>query len=88
MISEFFLQWQGLPKNFTDMHLPKHDETVVLVDENELEHETKYLAEKNGLSAGWRGFSIAHKLHENDVLVFHLIQQCKFKVMVKRILHQ
>ncbi|KAK1402577.1 TF-B3 domain-containing protein [Heracleum sosnowskyi] len=76
--------WLGLPKNFADMHLPKHDKTVVLVDENELEHETKYLAEKNGLSAGWRGFAIAHKLQEKDVLVFHLIQQCKFKVYIVR----
>ncbi|KAL8092225.1 B3 domain-containing protein Os01g0234100-like [Apium graveolens] len=76
--------WLGLPKNFTDMHLPKHDENVVLVDEDELEHETKYLAEKNGLSAGWRGFSISHKLHEKDILVFHLIQQCKFKVYIVR----
>ncbi|KAK1381327.1 hypothetical protein POM88_028071 [Heracleum sosnowskyi] len=72
--------WLGLPKNFTSMHLPKQNETVILVDENEIEHETKYLAEKNGLSAGWRGFSIAHKLQEKDVLVFHLIQQCKFKI--------
>ncbi|KAK1402576.1 TF-B3 domain-containing protein [Heracleum sosnowskyi] len=76
--------WLGLPKKFTGMHLPKQDETVILVDENEIEHETKYLAEKNGLSAGWRGFSIAHKLQEKDVLVFHLIQQCKFKVYIVR----
>ncbi|XP_017226027.1 B3 domain-containing protein Os01g0234100 [Daucus carota subsp. sativus] len=76
--------WLGLPKKFSEMHLPKHDKTVVLVDETELEHETKYLAEKTGLSGGWRGFSIAHKLKEKDVLVFHLIQECKFKVYIVR----
>lgn len=58
------------------------------MDEIEHEHETKYLAEKNGLSGGWRGFSIAHKLQESDVLVFHLIQQRKFKVKVKQLWHQ
>ncbi|KAK1359186.1 TF-B3 domain-containing protein [Heracleum sosnowskyi] len=76
--------WLGLPKNFTTRHLPKQDETVVLVDENDLEHDTKYLADKNGLSGGWRGFSIAHKLQEQDVLIFHLIQPCKFKVYIVR----
>nr|XP_017222351.1 PREDICTED: uncharacterized protein LOC108199114 isoform X1 [Daucus carota subsp. sativus]XP_017222357.1 PREDICTED: uncharacterized protein LOC108199114 isoform X1 [Daucus carota subsp. sativus] len=76
--------WLGIPKNFSDMHLPKHDETVVLIDETELEHETKYFFEKNGLGVGWRGFSITHKLQENDVLVFHLIQECKFKVYIVR----
>lgn len=64
------------------MHLPKHDDTVVLVDENGQEFETKYLIDKNGLSGGWRGFSIAHKLLEKDVLVFQLIASCKFKVIV------
>lgn len=60
--------------------MPKHDEKVVLVNESEEKYETKYLVEKNGLSAGWRGFSIAHKLLEKDVLVFQLIQPCVFKV--------
>lgn len=71
---------QGLPKQFCDVHLPKHDETIVLVGENEQEYDTKYLVGKNGLSGGWRGFSLAHKLMEGDVLVFQLIQPCKFKV--------
>lgn len=53
---------------------------VLLVDENEKEYKTKYLARKSGLSGGWRRFSIDHKLQVKDVLVFHLIQECKFKV--------
>ncbi|KAL3644604.1 hypothetical protein CASFOL_009784 [Castilleja foliolosa] len=72
--------WLGLPRQFCVDHLPKRDERVVLVDENETEHDTKYLqVKKSGLSGGWRGFSIAHKLAEGDVLVFELIEPCKFK---------
>ncbi|KAL2477240.1 B3 domain-containing protein [Forsythia ovata] len=76
--------WLSLPKPFCDTHLPKRDETVVLVDENGEEYGTKYLIDKNGLSAGWRGFSIVHKLLEGDVLVFQLIYPCKFKVYIVR----
>ncbi|CAN4101368.1 unnamed protein product [Withania somnifera] len=76
--------WLGFPKKFCDCHLPKHDDTVVLVDENDEESATKYLVDKNGLSGGWRGFSIAHCLLEGDVLVFQLFQPCKFKVYIIR----
>ncbi|CAI9104355.1 OLC1v1003010C1 [Oldenlandia corymbosa var. corymbosa] len=76
--------WLGLPRQFCVLHLPTSDVPVFLVDESENEHETKYLAEKNGLSAGWRGFSIAHSLLEGDVLVFQLIKPCKFKVYIIR----
>nr|XP_033514524.1 B3 domain-containing protein Os01g0234100-like isoform X1 [Nicotiana tomentosiformis] len=76
--------WLSFPRKFCDSYLPKHDDTVVLVDENEEEFATKYLIDKNGLSGGWRGFSIAHNLLEGDVLVFQLIQPCKFKVYIIR----
>lgn len=76
--------WLGLPKQFCVKHLPKDDETVFLVDECGDKYETKYLAAKTGLSGGWRGFSIAHNLLEQDVLVFHLIRPCKFKVYIVR----
>ncbi|PWA60804.1 B3 DNA binding domain-containing protein [Artemisia annua] len=69
----------GLPKNFCDAHLPKDDVTVVLVDEDDKEFNTKYLDRKTGLSGGWRGFSIAHKLLAGDALVFQLIEQWKMK---------
>lgn len=55
---------------------------MVLEDESAKEYETKYLAEKVGLSAGWRGFSVAHKLVERDVLVFQLVGSSKFQVIV------
>lgn len=60
--------------------MPRHDITVILVDERQEEYKTKYLAERNGLSGGWRGFSLAHDLVEGDVLVFQLFRFCKLKV--------
>nr|XP_043620027.1 B3 domain-containing protein Os01g0234100-like [Erigeron canadensis] len=77
--------WLGLSKKFCDAHLPKHDETVVLVDEDDQEFNTKYLVDKTGLSGGWRGFSLAHKLLEGDVLVFQLTGRWKFKVYIVRV---
>ncbi|KAG5625274.1 hypothetical protein H5410_010492 [Solanum commersonii] len=76
----------SFPKRFCVSHLPNHDDNVILVDEDEDEDEfsTKYLIDKNGLSGGWRGFSIAHNLVENNVLVFQLIETCKFKVYILR----
>lgn len=68
-------------KVFSFLHLPKHDDIVVLMDENEEEFASKYLVDKNGLSGDWRGFSIAHNFPENDTLVFQLIKHCKFKVI-------
>lgn len=57
---------------------------MVLEDENGKEFEAKYLAEKVGLSAGWRGFSIAHELLEGDVVVFQLVRPTTFKVYIVR----
>ncbi|KAH0764502.1 hypothetical protein KY285_000373 [Solanum tuberosum] len=74
----------SFPKRFCISHLPKHDANIILVDEDGDEFSTKYLIGKSGLSGGWRGFSIAHNLVENDVLVFQLIETCKFKVHILR----
>ncbi|XP_021832666.1 B3 domain-containing protein Os01g0234100-like isoform X1 [Prunus avium] len=76
--------WLGLPKKFCCEHLPKQDIMIALEDENGEEFETKYLADKVGLSGGWRGFSISHKLLEGDVIVFHLVNPSKFKVYIVR----
>ncbi|KAL1544282.1 B3 domain-containing protein-like protein [Salvia divinorum] len=76
--------WLGLPKNFCVAHLPEQDEVVVLVGENEDEYSARYLAEKTGLSGGWRAFSLAHKLLAGDVLVYQLIEPRKFKVHIVR----
>ncbi|XVE66862.1 hypothetical protein DITRI_Ditri08aG0114100 [Diplodiscus trichospermus] len=71
--------WLGLPKHFCSKYLPKEDSMMVLEDEEGKEFETKYLVGKCGLSGGWRGFAIAHKLLEGDVCVFHLVKPSKFK---------
>lgn len=55
---------------------------IVLEDESQEVYQTKYLVDKVGLSGGWRGFSMAHKLVERDVLVFHLVTPTKFKVTI------
>ncbi|PWA43985.1 B3 DNA binding domain-containing protein [Artemisia annua] len=77
--------WLGLTKQFCDANLPKHDETIVLVDEDGQEFNTKFLVRKIGLSGVWRGFSMAHKLLKGDVLVFQLIEHSKFKVYIVRV---
>ncbi|KAL5714193.1 hypothetical protein ACHQM5_016187 [Ranunculus cassubicifolius] len=73
--------WLGLPAHFCKSNLPKTDETITLVNENGDEFPTTYLVKKSGLSAGWRGFSIAHKLVHGDALVFELIKPTDFKVV-------
>ncbi|GKV22501.1 hypothetical protein SLEP1_g32366 [Rubroshorea leprosula] len=76
--------WLGICRRFSQIYLPKQDTVMILEDENGKEFETKYLAGKAGLSAGWRWFSIAHKLLEGDVVVFHLVERLKFKVYIVR----
>lgn len=74
--------WKHFPKSFCEAYLPKEDTLIVLEDERGKSYETKYLARKVGLSAGWRGFSIDHKIMEGDVLIFHLVEPAKFKVIL------
>ncbi|XP_044488874.1 B3 domain-containing protein At3g19184 isoform X3 [Mangifera indica] len=76
--------WLGLPNGFCKDHLPHYDEMITLVDEEGNDFQTKYLAEKNGLSAGWRGFSIDHGLVDGDAAVFHLVTPTTFKVYIVR----
>lgn len=76
--------WLSLPRLFCQLHMPRHDISVTLVDESQEEYKTKYLAERNGLSGGWRGFSLSHDLVEGDVLVFQLFRFCKVKVYIVR----
>ncbi|XP_065870533.1 B3 domain-containing protein At5g42700-like [Euphorbia lathyris] len=76
--------WLGLPVQFCKDHLPSRDEFITLEDENGDETESKYLAAKTGLSAGWRGFAIAHELVDGDALVFQLVSRTKFKVYIIR----
>ncbi|KAL5712449.1 hypothetical protein ACHQM5_014622 [Ranunculus cassubicifolius] len=77
--------WLGLPISFSRKHLPRRDETVTLIDEKGDEWPTVYLAEKRGLSGGWRGFSIDHGLVDGDALVFELVHRTTFKVYIIRV---
>lgn len=76
--------WLGLPRFFCHKNLPRRDEAVTLIDEKGEEFPTVYLAHKNGLSGGWRGFSIDHGLVDGDALVFQLIRPIAFKVYIIR----
>nr|XP_011464161.1 PREDICTED: B3 domain-containing protein Os01g0234100-like isoform X1 [Fragaria vesca subsp. vesca] len=76
--------WMGLPSLFCKSHLPDKDITMTLEDEGGRQLQSKYIACKTGLSAGWRQFAASHKLLEGDVLVFQLVEPAKFKVYVIR----
>lgn len=69
---------------FSRYLLPKVDTMLTLEDESGNQHTAKYIVSKSGLSAGWRSFSVAHKLVEGDVLLFHLVEPVKFKVYILR----
>lgn len=77
--------WLGLPAYFCRRSLPKNDGTMTLVDEEGEEYDTVWLAHKNGLSGGWKGFAVAHGLVDGDALVFQLIRSTKFKVYIIRV---
>ncbi|CAH1421083.1 unnamed protein product [Lactuca virosa] len=74
--------WMGLPTPFCRSFMPKEETTFVLEDESGKKWEVKYIAYKNGISAGWKSFVVEHHLIEGDVLVFHLIDAFKFKVYI------
>ncbi|XP_015890122.2 B3 domain-containing protein Os01g0234100 isoform X2 [Ziziphus jujuba] len=76
--------WMGLPGLFCKTHLPDKDVTITLEDESGKQYQSKYIAYKTGLSAGWRQFAAAHNLLEGDVLVFQLVEPTKFKVYIIR----
>ncbi|KAF5199381.1 B3 domain-containing protein [Thalictrum thalictroides] len=76
--------WLGLPAEFCEKHLPSFEVTMFLEDADGLEYESIYKAEKRGLSGGWRGFALAHKINEGDALVFQLIETERFKIHIFR----
>ncbi|RDX70486.1 B3 domain-containing protein, partial [Mucuna pruriens] len=76
--------WMGLPVSFCKRNLSDKDTTIILEDEYGKEYKTKYIACKAGLSAGWRQFSVVHKLQEGDAVVFQLVEPTKFKVYIIR----
>ncbi|XP_050215061.1 putative B3 domain-containing protein At5g58280 [Mercurialis annua] len=77
--------WLGLPTDFCKHHLPKKDSDLILEDENGAEYDAKYLAQRTGLSGGWRAFALDHKLDDGDAVVFELVEKHKLKVYAFRI---
>ncbi|XP_043710136.1 B3 domain-containing protein Os01g0234100-like [Telopea speciosissima] len=73
-----------LPRDFCKLNLPKEDCRITLVDESGKEYKMNYLGRAVALSAGWKGFSIAHKLVVGDSVLFQLIEAIKFKVYIIR----
>lgn len=72
---------QGFPQWFGKTFLPKTDSEMEVEGENGEVHVIRYNADKSGLSAGWKKFASGHKLAEGDVLIFHLVEPYKFKVI-------
>lgn len=76
--------WLGLPANFCKEYLPHRDERITLVDDTAEEAECVYLANKAGLSGGWRGWSLDHELVDGDCCIFELVEPLRFKVYIFR----
>ncbi|KAL4568711.1 hypothetical protein LXL04_024326 [Taraxacum kok-saghyz] len=76
--------WMGFPQPFSKLFLPKIDTDMILEDENGEIHHVKYIANKYGLSAGWKKFASDHKLLEGDVIIFQLVEPFKLKVYIIR----
>lgn len=76
--------WLGLPTDFCRKYLPPEDTKMVLEDEKGEECDTVFIAVRTGLSGGWRGFSLDHKLDDGDALVFELVEPKRFKVHVTK----
>uniref|UniRef100_A0ACD5VEC9 Uncharacterized protein n=1 Tax=Avena sativa TaxID=4498 RepID=A0ACD5VEC9_AVESA len=76
--------WLSLPVSFCRNHLPEHDVTIELEDEDGHSYDTNYLAKKTGLSGGWNRFSVQHDLKVGDAVVFQLVRPTRFKVYILR----
>ncbi|XP_061999187.1 putative B3 domain-containing protein At5g58280 [Rosa rugosa] len=81
--------WLGLPSNFCETHLPQSpDSKLILEDEDGNEYDAKYIAKRTGLSGGWRGFALEHKLDDGDALVFELVEPTRFKIYIVKVTNQ
>ncbi|XP_043715377.1 B3 domain-containing protein Os05g0481400 [Telopea speciosissima] len=76
--------WLGLPSKFCKDHLPSKDVNMILEDEDGSEYDAIYIGSRQGLSGGWRGFALDHKLDDGDALVFELSEPTRFKIYIVR----
>lgn len=74
--------WLGLPSKFCEEYLPKTLYDMILEDEHGSEYKAVYIGKRCGLSGGWRGFALEHKLDDGDALVFELVEAARFKIYI------
>lgn len=77
---------QSLAKKFARDWMPSETREVTLVNMAGHKWPVKWLNKDNGsqmgISAGWRRFSLDHRLEEFDVCVFELVDQANFVLLV------
>ncbi|XP_026430762.1 B3 domain-containing protein Os01g0234100-like [Papaver somniferum] len=74
--------WLGVPTKFCEAFMPKVRIKMTLVDEKGKNYKLNYIPEKTGLSGGWKGFSVDHKLRIGDAVLFQLVDLMTFKVVI------
>lgn len=84
----FLLVEQHLPMGFCKSHMPRHNLTVILEDEDGEKYDVNYIVEKTALSAGWKLFTTAQNLVEGDVVIFQLVEPSRFKVIFPFLCHR
>ncbi|XP_048560603.1 B3 domain-containing protein Os06g0194400-like isoform X2 [Triticum urartu] len=73
-----------IPRQFKKSYLPRFDEMIFLVDEEDGEFPMPYIAQHGAIGTGWKMFAIGHNLADGDCLVFQQVQRTKFKVYIIR----
>ncbi|MCO5608882.1 hypothetical protein L7F22_063100 [Adiantum nelumboides] len=80
--------WLSLASDFAIKYLPQEIQQATLLDSSGMAWSARWLGSRNGLSGGWRKFSLDHGLEEGDVCVFEVIDRKKlvFKVHIFRVI--
>ncbi|KAG0614604.1 hypothetical protein M758_6G189800 [Ceratodon purpureus] len=74
--------WLTIPKRFTKDWMPVENKEITLLNKGGHKWPTKWLAAQRGLSAGWRRFSLDHRLEEHDVCVLELVDKAEHTLLV------
>ncbi|KAI3941358.1 hypothetical protein MKW92_005305, partial [Papaver armeniacum] len=75
-----------IPSEFHDNHLSMETKVSIVLEDGEgLTNETIYNGVTGFLIAGWKLFSMDHKLDDGDALVFELIEPTRFKVHIFKV---
>ncbi|MCO5610479.1 hypothetical protein L7F22_064717 [Adiantum nelumboides] len=73
---------QSLDIDFSVQYLPSKIQEVALLDTSGKSWFARWLGARNGLSGGWRKFSLDHGLEEGDICVFELLDSKKVVIKV------